>query len=148
DVATGPGGRMPDLLVTVTVGDQFGDMTKSTIIRDFGDDPRPNELATVAPTATHIAENAPGQASTNTVIPPATMTAEATPASQIIDTKTAVATDEPTATSTMIVEPTQTAVDPAIDVPSPAPAPVSTGLPLADPTVTFVGSALAGGDGT
>jgi len=79
--------RMADLPVTVTASLGDNTFTKGTIIRDFGDEPRPTPTNT--PTLTETAT--PTETATATELPTSTATA--------IDTATA------TATATMVINP-------------------------------------------
>ncbi|HRA48622.1 MAG TPA: hypothetical protein PK819_11190, partial [Thermomicrobiales bacterium] len=88
--------RMPDLPVTVTASSGDTSFTKHTIIRDFGDDPRPTPTDTATPTETATATDTATATATDT----ATVTATDTATVTATDTATATATDTATATAT------------------------------------------------
>ena len=91
--------RMPDLPVTVTASSGDTSFTKHTIIRDFGDDPRPTPTNTATPTETATATNTATVTATDTATATATDTATAT----ATNTATATATDTATATATVVL---------------------------------------------
>jgi hypothetical protein len=90
---------LPDQPVDVTISKGSASFTKSTIIRDFGDEPRPT--ATVTPTASSTATSEPTATSTATTEPTATSTATLEPTATETMVPTSTATTEPTATATV-----------------------------------------------
>ena len=122
--AAEPEQTIPDQSVDVTISFGTTEFTKTTIIRDFGDDPRPPVTPTatntlVPPTATATATNsAVPPTATNTLVPPtSTATVTNTPVpptatnTLVPPTSTATVTNTPvppTATNTL-VPPTSTA---------------------------------------
>ena len=96
------GDLLPDQPVNVTLSAGVNSYTRSTVIRDFGDEPRPTATATIEPTVTETATEEPTATETATEEPTATETATEEP------TATETATEEPTATETATEEPTAT----------------------------------------
>jgi len=125
-------GALPDLPISVSISSESTTLTKTTIIRDFGDAPRPTPTFTTTPvdTPTNTATSRPTDTPTNT----ATSTPTDTPTNTATSTSTNTPTDTPTDTATNTA--TNTPTDPPTNTPTNAPVDTATNTATPTPTRT------------
>ncbi|HQY31254.1 MAG TPA: hypothetical protein PK691_08210, partial [Thermomicrobiales bacterium] len=109
---------MPDLPISVSVSSGTTTLTKTTIIRDFGDAPRPTPTFTTTPADTPTSTDTATATDTATVTATSTATDTATVTQTATATGTATSTPTATATSTATTIPTATATSTATKIPS------------------------------
>ena len=126
---------LPDQPVSVSISAGSVSFTQNTVIRDFGDDPRPTSTSTATATVTNTPTETATNTATETPTDTATSTATETPTNTPTDTATSTATE--TSTNT----PTDTATSTATETPTNTPTDTATSTATETPTITATATA-------